>query len=372
MRALIAVLICIAAVNSSCAMSRADEAALRKRIDSELPSAMARLEAFYTHVTGSATREEYRTWYDDETVSRLDAYSKRSAEYQKTHKGRFNEPVPKVDFDSMPPPDVLTQRSSVDFSVNGGMVKVEVHRILAKSFHPMKRVRELPDDPHGSFAIVLCKGPDYSFGLTRSTDKDEWEVKRFGEVPPDKPLAMNATNYLFAPFCIYANPLAQIMKDPAFAIKKLTETKLNNRECIRIDFEGARLKRGDFVSGWVVLAPGAAWAIQQYAIASKAFQGTNIYTVDYGADVNGIPMLHRVSDTGAGQKAVFTVENLSSRVVTPSDFTFAAYGLPDLAKAKGTPPSRLPYWVFGIAFACLLLAFLLNRYGRSRRSDLAA
>jgi hypothetical protein len=348
-------LLVVAALTRFVPLSQAGEQAAEEReltevVRRELPEAMRRLEAFYANVEGSGTLSYYhlpvkrgpdkRAVLDERGLAQVEPGAKE-----------------------------VHDRSSIrDFAARGRLVKL------------VRRNSPLDPRPASSlppYIIIECVGPRYWFLLHQDRETGNTVLKQFGEGDDlAKVIDEDNAKYAGAPYSICGIKLSEIMKDPSFSIKRVEEIEKGGVKCYQIFYAFHPKGELRFRDGWVVVCPGRGWEVESFSSEADHPNGRHLVdyltgAVEYGRTEGGVALPTRVTLNVMGTlREEFVFDEIKHVDIPESEFTLAAYGLPDPVRpAVASDPAGVSVWFYVAAVICLLAAVAL--IWRSRRPKAA-
>jgi hypothetical protein len=206
--------------------------------------------------------------------------------------------------------------------------------------------------------------------------------------------------FLDAPFTLVGTEIRSHLSNSEFKLVRVEPVIRDGKRMLKLHFRYDRDVRAKMEANpssffidtaWILVSPEESWAMYQeevqYVPIGKAPAATvRMMNVEYEGSTAGIPspkkIEHRMSQKLInGQKeikskdgtilrdgdvtslATFEFDELHFEELPDSEFTLAAFGLPELGKSE-TPAARASttVWYFLAAFVALLLAVALKYY----------
>lgn len=354
-----------------------DEKSLREQVDKDLPAAMARLEAFYSQMSGSGTISVYR-------------YPRIADERSKSSMPGKGQPSVQEKYDTNQPKTMQSQ-ARLSFSVSSPYQKCENQVLLQGSYDDNKRSFVFENPADGNFGHTLtCVGPSYSFSL-EWTKGQNTPIVRSLEKGADRRLERELASrlrLLRAPFSYGDDLLRLVMKESDFHIVAVSQTADRTRKLVKIDYEynarGYQARRSQDSGspkevkppprhiGSIVVCPDDSWAIQKLTYATGPIRrnsteapGTRGYVeIEYGDRREGIPLPRQITQyMGRFERYdVLDIEQIRVGPTEAGEFKLAAYGLPEIESAPVARPhsQRGPSIWFGIAAVSIVLALVFG------------
>lgn len=365
---------------------RGDEAALRDRVQRELPPAMERLEAFCAQLSGSATLTDYR--YPEIIERQTKSSSAEKEKRQPTAAPRYDTSQPKA----------VVRRDRISFWMSDPCEKMELERLEASDFDEGKGSYIPVQPPTEGFAHLLqCVGPTYSFSLQWQKGRSLPVLRKFENgTDPEIARAIKAQiRLLHAPFSFSDDLLRLVIRDSGFHIVNISQTDDSKKAFLQIDYtydgkgfmerrleKSQTKKRGNApqrMLGSIVVCPDDSWAIQRHTYrlddAGAGAHGHGFVEIEYGERVNGIRLPHKVTQyAGRFERYdVLEIDRVQAGPTAPGEFTLTAYGLPEVATTTSNRHSQggALTW-FAIALVAVVLAVLFGFFGRRYRRATAA
>jgi len=212
---------------------------------------------------------------------------------------------------------------------------------------------------------LYCVGPNWSFSLIRSSEKDPYSVNGIGSDDRDRTMYFSRFGrFLSLPYAILGTPLTEIMKHPYFRLTSVERITENDKEFVKISYDNGKSPQSS--NTWLKIDPSLGWVIRSGEIQPEVTKGqASIYfEVEYGSGQE-IPPLPRIAKYVDVNRQTLTCEFTKvSRDPTPeSEFSMPFYGLADLiAPAPSASRFHLLYWAMGSAIVALVVAVLMRRF----------
>jgi hypothetical protein len=368
------VLVLVVASTPRAIIAQGDEAAILKdRVMKELPGALARLEALYSHVTisGTSTRERWR----------------RSSPQGRPAGGeKVSRPAPEAAIAGLE----STSSRKVLFQASGDLRKV-YQAVLFDKLYDKKTdsMRDSPSSPTNPAKSVVCVGRDYSFRLR--WQKDVPILATYGAANDED---TNSTVSLWRRLMmevpcglIVDRHLRELMSLPSFSIGKITRKPGSRGENLVIEFQFAlsdlknRVLPKGYVpknphqiwKGWAEVSPNDAWAVQGSGAGSPDPQAQQLrHEVLYGAQRDGVPIPKRITlfEPYALRTHTLEIENFDFGPRPDSEFTLSFYGLPELSvSTRSARVNRFAVAAFVAAVAALAASIGLKFFVRTRKNS---
>ncbi len=333
----------------SCAGARADDPALRQRVLAEYPRKFAELQSRYEHSTGKVLERIVRHVMPP---------------VRPDQKGR----IPKL--------KPLRERE-YEFLCS----RPERARVLLRYLSAPKRVLE----------YVACFNERYGYMLTRFVGRPEYAVSSIDQdgVAERNACEIYLNPFLGAPYQLSLLPTMQFLEGKHVRSLEFSKVDRNGKPCIKVVFDAGPVFEGnqtDGHEGWFILSPDERWVVREYMIRQRPAPGKAHGTIDYEGELEGYPLLKRIkqeslplnNDANPVQTTTFEVRELHFVQAPESDFTLAAFGLPELldppagetgraAPAPGATPnagvrrsSNAGVWYLALGCATLAAAIALK------------
>jgi len=347
----------------------------------ELPGALARLEALYSHVRISGTMTE-------------EVRLRSPAEGLPGRNDKVQRPATLQD----PAGLASTSSRKVVLEASDGLRKAYQSVVFDK--HYDRESHSLRDSPATQFKpsrSVACIGRDYWFRLR--WEKDAPIVASFG-APNDQEANENLglrnwhddfVRSLFG--LVGGHPMSRIMRFPSFSVTRVTRKPGRSGDNLVIDFqydladdknrvvpesiikalaaEGKKPAMRGMWKGWIEFSPNEAWAVQARGGGDSSLRAKNRrLEIEYGEQRDGVPLPSRITLVElSGRTTTLDVEGTEFGPIPPSQFTLSAYGLPELDASPGAKrQNRLPVVLFLGALAALSTAIVLRYCAKRLRS----
>jgi hypothetical protein len=221
--------------------------------------------------------------------------------------------------------------------------------------------------------VIIGRNKDYLFGIVRPANDfqplldhkfniDYVELSPAPTRSVQNTLDSSRANVL-APVWFSGKSLAELLKSSQFVVKNVRPIVHDSGNWVRLDCEWVPNKRDDPKSHFqaeVVCDPGKYWCIREYK--AKVWWGDVETRLEYGADIDGFPVLQRSTTLLVGPKEngpawtedVLEVEHTTREPIPEKDFRLSFYDLPEPARAGS---SHLFFW-FNIAVLLFCLMAL--------------
>jgi hypothetical protein len=287
-----------------------------------------------------------------------------------------------------------TESSIVEFARKPGMYKVLRKE---RAITPQTGVSPPPD-------MVGCFNKDMSFRLSKPAGSSSFVVTSSGGVEQRDTSSIRRLmgKFLDAPFASVGIRISDYFSHPGFKLERAEPVTRDNKKLLKLHFRYAhddREKQGEESGNvtafldtlWVTVSPEENWTIYQeeahYYPAGKAkVAPLEAMNVEYTESLAGFLVPRRIEfkiinkiftgekelkrkdgriihDGDVTSLATFEFDELHFEELPDSEFTLAAFGLPELGKPE-TPAARASttVWYFLAAFVALLLAVGLKYY----------
>jgi hypothetical protein len=283
--------------------------------------------------------------------------------------------------------------SIVEFAQKPGMYR------SVRSKHAVTRqgvTSSLPD-------IAGCFNKEMSFTIEKSENSGSYVVKSTGgtDRQATNRVRWYIVKFLDAPFTLMGNRISDFLKMREFTLERAVPLTLNNKPLLKLFFSYRPAKLANHAKketstnylgeGWILVSPGEGWVMYQQEvslISSRTSSPIEIWhmKVEYEDSDIGTPLPKRVEykvslktlkgesevrradgtilhDGDVTQITTFECDELHFEELPDSEFTLAAFGLPELGKPE-TPAARASntVWYFLAAFVALVLAVALKYY----------
>ena len=338
-------------------------ALLKTRVIEEYPPALVKLERFYLHARGSATDEEQRV-YDDQPRTK-------------------ENPRPKIvgGIGGNPLPMTVVRIAKHDFAFNGPLARYDSRRVFTKVLVNDKEGRLLFEETNDPKKIpplgVYCNGEAGSFMMSRTRESDAWRVNSVGN-PAEVNAVLDRTirASFFSPFRIQKIRILDLIKDPSFTFRKITESKEDDQTLLRIDFlvNHHDKRMFPFRNGWFMVSPGQGWLLRRFELATPDYPRDGDCEISYAPvqSPQEIPFPTSVRLRDPWSVTTWTFDKVVHEEVPAGEFSLTAFGLPDIAKpiAEQTP-GRSSRWYFiaagiGLAAAVCFRFFAIRSASKAR------
>ena len=203
---------------------------------------------------------------------------------------------------------------------------------------------ELTNVNGNSYQTAFCLNARYGFALDRTASSSSWEVGFF-ETRKNRILDRLGRQgaVLHMDCTIDGQSLLWMVKQSGFQLKNARTFEKEGKELVEIHFATNSYLFDDnrILGGRVVLDASNFWAVQEYEVQGKAeaedTDDTRKGRVEYAGHLDGFPLPKRsVIDynVGAGYSCqqTITLDVLRKCVAPDSDFTLAAFGLPEISE----------------------------------------
>lgn len=256
----------------------------------------------------------------------------------------------------------------------------------------MNYSNNVEEDPSEAIRIANLK---YTARLRRrKSEPGNVLLKRFDEDPQhpkgeEESVFEDALQVTSPHFCIAVRiPLSHILVDKRVKILKIEKSSENGRNLVRMDYRVVKDSAGNrtiVYTGWVDLDPSLCWCIvQQKEVWEQTNKGTRATNSEFEVvereivnHPSGFPLMKRGSVRftqhlyGDKEKRIngLATSDFTWEVndhVPDSEFTLAAYGLPEPGSEPMKEPIPLFVWILVAAGICAALALGFRYLARRR------
>lgn len=309
-----------------------DERAMKERLRTEWPAAVARLEARYSRVTMKGTLTEVR------------------------RSGGPGGEAPGGGHGAGRPQGAIESTSSRQLVLHAsdGLKKYEQGLIIAQVYDPNTRTLR-PVVPVAATRSVGCLGRHDWFRLAWNDETPT--VTDFGPLT-DLSGRLSLTSWHRDFLEALAGPVgvigaSRLLSFPSFAVVKVTRPA-DQRDHLLIEFVfdigddkervvpdkvvkalaavGKKPAMRGIWKGWIEVAPDEDWAVHGYGSnhPTTGMKG-RVHQIDYGEPRDGVPIPRRitVSNPMGTMIQTFEIERVEFGPIPEREFTLSAYGLPE-------------------------------------------
>lgn len=255
-------------------------------------------------------------------------------------------------------PHRTNSKPRVAFSACGDLMRIDSYRGA--------------DDSRPGWRTVLAT-PTESAYLFRRLDEREFSV-----VNIDVPYAKTQTDVRlswpvpFAPYCLFADRLVDVIGDPGLAVMEVTEPMEDGGEhTITVLFEREYLRDGALIrhDGRFEFLADGSWALRRYWIGagSRYHCGEMTYTPGGSLPVLSDARFWEERDGETVDVREMKVTEFIASEIPQSEFKMAALGVQPVGSATG---GRAPRWPWAVGTGVLMVAcarLLLRRTADGRR-----
>jgi hypothetical protein len=195
---------------------------------------------------------------------------------------------------------------------------------------------------NSSYAFSVSKRPDKAWtlqGVEQEGTAVYWEARRGGGFA-----------FFQSPWIIIGKfSLNEIMSEPSFKIRAVTEEVRDGQSLVVLEFDAA-VKNAQ--PGWapselrygrLVLDPSISWAMREGSVTLEPDSSKFRFVIDYDAPEKKIKKLEIVNEgLGYATSAKFEVKQLEFRAAPESDFTMSVYGFEE----PKTPAKPVRWWLW--------------------------
>lgn len=224
---------------------------------------------------------------------------------------------------------------------------------------------------------VSAVAPTYAFRADRSSNSSLYALRGIMFGPPERtqPVIMEKTYFFLATQAnraLWGVPIADLVAEPHFILKKVVETGDGPEQLVRVDFECKPKKyKINFMNASMILDPSRDWSLVEAEYDVREGWRTTIKN-EFKDRGPGQPSLSRhlhvnaFNDTQSQESYEFHFEDHQTKVIPQSAFLLSAYGLPEPNRPMGADRrDRSPYLFFG--GAAVLFAVALGIRWKARR-----
>ncbi len=145
-----------------------------------------------------------------------------------------------------------------------------------------------------------------------------------------------------APYGVYGMTAAEYFRSPGLKIIDVSESDLSGNRVIVVKSHYSYSHNADQIERWgrFVFLRDRCWALKEWSAGAEPEDGFRRRTVlEYDGDSKGVPLLKRIDHwrgAGAERNRVdeFVITRIDPRDPSPSDFTLAAFGIPDIQPVR--------------------------------------
>lgn len=252
--------------------------------------------------------------------------------------------------------------------------------------------------------LISIANPQYAAELKRSgANLGDVVLQRFSETQEqpkrgEPPLFERVRTSVSPHFYLHHKiPLSRVLVDPRLKIQKMSKISENGRELVRMDYRAvdelqpsARMRHVFVTSGWADLDPSRCWCIvhtnfsEEFTTNGKqrSYNETEV-ELSTVAHPSGFPLVKKI--THRGKQHFYKFKDSKERMINnritmdfdwevdesvpDSDFTLAAYGLPEPGSEPVKKNLPLYVWIILATAICIALAvgfrFLARRRTRT-------
>lgn len=262
----------------------------------------------------------------------------------------------------------------------GVIVKEWRYTFASKGTGSRRVIRERLDDPSENVKVVCVNG-ERAFELKKTRGDKDFSITSLDDVAATTTALVHLLDlYLDAPARMELLSLDKILEMANPSIQSTRNYELNGENLLEVNFTYFTRDRTNQYLCSIVVAPERSWALHEYEY--KTAEGIGVFkgTVEYEGEANGVPTPRRVVNTTWDsvrnkllEMDVFEFEDIQFTAPPDSDFTLAAFGLPELPRPpldeRTNEPTNSPrdertssaaFGIIGGALACLALAIFFR------------
>ena len=169
--------------------------------------------------------------------------------------------------------------------------------------------------------------------------------------------------------------LDQMLDDPQFALRTISRVRHDGKDMVRVEFDRTWTEGDDPgvpYPEWAVVNPAENWII--YECLSERTWGSQSRRYEYQTTAEGLPFPLKITEEltdkkQGGRLAARTVSTYDppGRCDAPeSEFTLAAYGLPEI---EGEAERGVWWWLLWVGLAVAAVALIVWVSRRERRNE---
>ena len=329
-------------------VAQANHDALKKRVLSEYPPALLKIEQYYAHLRGSVKEEEKR-YYVDNPI----------------HEGE-SLAVNRVGIDGLPYPMTVTRKSRFDFAFNGSFAFLKTQRLFASKFDKhedgtmtlveLENSNDIPRDR------VYCLGESGAFLLSYPDSSTTPQINSLGSPKivqaylDQKILPALSVSYKLRDLRIY-----DMIREPDFQFGSIAEIAENGWSLIQFEFvsRSKDLAKAPNRKGRLLVSPDQGWAMRRQELSTERYPRFIDYEIDLAppTDDQKISLPSKIRFRDPFSVVTSTYENLVHEDVPKSAFALTAFGLPDINKPIAEHvPGQAARWYYVAAGVALTVA----------------
>ena len=221
---------------------------------------------------------------------------------------------------------------------------------------------------------VYCYNRDYSFKLSREGGSSAYSIASFeknvnGKSPMEtREMGLRLSMYLDAPTGLYVFPISSILADPRFSLERVSQAVEKNKQLVKIEFNVKADGQREGYKAWLLVSPAEAWTLYAYDMRTDRNKDHVYGTLEYGEPLRGFATPKRVvhvrdkrGGTTPTEIQTYDIEEIRFVDVPESDFTLAAFGLPDVQQpGKRSYASQTGFWFLTLSILSLVIAVLFK------------
>jgi len=230
----------------------------------------------------------------------------------------------------------------------------------------------------GMRTVVLAANTRYSFKAERASDPAPYVLRylKLGPLSTTLEEVESATHLrvlLRASRHLLGAELEDLIKEPGFVFKGISESSEGTTPIVRVDFEYNSIKRDMHGRNcWMTFSPTENWVLQAAEYSPRKDWRVSIHN-EYRPNRNGRLSLYRVqrfnrfSEHKIDENYQYTFDELEDRAVPESAFMLTEFGLPEPSEPAPRVGNRLHYWLIGGAVALFLAGMGLRWAARREK-----
>lgn len=246
-------------------------------------------------------------------------------------------------------------------------------------------------------SVLYAVNPNYSFELRRRTPNERWvlantiyEANQTNK--PDSKMApfrrpMTATwlvqSVVSAPLAVFdcEDDWPKMISDPAVELVNVTNTVVNGSSMVQVEYLTTWSITKDHLRkvrrGTATFDPNCCWVMRNSSFVVDTWQAKPrilVRTYDYRTDRSSFPILSKLVEREVNSSNGDEIETLMQfdlvpAVVAQSEFTLAAFGLPN-PNGMALPGDRNWWFWTPVGLALLLILYLVSRKTAKRDHNL--
>ena len=225
-----------------------------------------------------------------------------------------------------------------------------------------------------SYETVDCINPRYAFDIRKDAANSPWMLDKFGDDDLVKPI-IECSRSLYPERSVFLQSFSDVMANSTFHLLRVETLAGQQAPQARVHFECKVHDRYDLLGGWVDLDPSRCWAITEFNVRIRYFDGATKEThglTEYGGTLGGFPVpVRTVVEDRLASSGPFAVK----RTVRYDDYRLgdiaeADCRLPAFGISEPIAPRTLRFVMLGVNIvviaALLIMAFFVIRRRRRR------